>query len=156
MASNQKNRIQGLDALIKKINKLGDPKLQKKAFVKGLRAAAKPILKVARAKAPRGKWRDGEPTIFPGVTRSKHLRNALSVKVKSKKFFHVAYVGAKINKPINAYHHAMIEGGRKATGGHPGITGKHYLERAYETTSNQVEKAIDEAVEKFFKEMTRG
>ena len=114
MATAQKNKIQGLDELIKKINKLGDPKQQKKAFVKGLRAGGKVILKVAKGKVPRGDWSGADKKqIFKGTFRSQPLWKSLFVKVKSKKEFHMAFVGARIkDKKFEAHHHAMVEGDR--------------------------------------------
>ena len=148
-------KIKGAKELEKAIDSLSDPKVRKKAISKGLRAGGNVTLKVARAKAPK----DDKPEpqqIFPGYFRSKPLKKALVNKVKTKRGITTAYIGPRIDPPIQAFHHAMLEGGRKSTGGHPGIRPMKYLRRAYETTKTQAVKVILQTMEDWFKKESRG
>ncbi len=132
--------------ILRAFEKMKDDRERQKAIDKGLRAGAKPIIRVARSKVKVGRRR----------TKGKHLKVTLGVKRLSKKGIHVIYVGARLHSPWYGFHHHLVEEGRKAAPGIGAIRPTRYLKRAAEVTASEQKQRVEEAIADFLEKASRG
>ena len=150
------SQIQGFDQLVAKLNKLGSSRTVKSSMTKVLRKVAKPLVKVARSKAPKGsrdhkryvKGKGGIGTVI--VIKKGNLSRSIGIRNNRKSKGAELFVGPRLGGKNDGYYAHMVEFGTKYTPAQP------FMRPAIDSTESKlVRMASQEAALVVQKEIDR-